>query len=140
MKNFDPSTSIHDYLVFGEFGDVNPSITDSSTFTFMNPKAMEESFQSDIEGCFLYSRHWNPINKFLSNALARLEDAEAAQVTASGMGAISSTILQICSAGDEVVSERTIYGGTYAFFKNFLPKFGISVQCVDMKNPDAVGP
>lgn len=34
MKKFDPSTSIHDYLVFGEFGDVNPSITDSSTFTF----------------------------------------------------------------------------------------------------------
>jgi methionine-gamma-lyase len=139
MKKFDPSTSIHDYLVFGEFGDVNPSITDSSTFTFMSPKAMEDSFQHDIEGCFLYSRHWNPINKFLSNALARLEDAEAAQVTASGMGAISSSILQICSAGDEVISERTIYGGTYALLKNFLPKFGINVKFVDMQKPELVG-
>jgi methionine-gamma-lyase len=134
MKKFDPSTQIHDYLVFGEFGDVNPSITDSSTFTFLNPKTMEESFQHDIEGCFLYSRHWNPINKFLSNALARLEDTESAQVTASGMGAISSVILQLCGEGDEIVSERTIYGGTYALFKNFLPKLGIKVNFVDMQD------
>lgn len=138
MKKFDPSTSIHDYLVFGEFGDVNPSITDSSTFTFLSTKTMEESFQHETEGCFLYSRHWNPINKFLSNALARLEDAEAAQVTSSGMGAISSTVLQICSAGDEIVSERTIYGGTYAFFKNFLPRLGITVKFVDMQKPEMV--
>lgn len=99
---------------------------------------MEESFQHETEGCFLYSRHWNPINKFLSNALARLEDAEAAQVTSSGMGAISSTVLQICSAGDEIVSERTIYGGTYAFFKNFLPRLGITVKFVDMQKPEMV--
>ena len=138
MKKFDPSTSIHDYLVFGEFGDVNPSITDSSTYTFLSPKSMEDSFQQDIEGCFLYSRHWNPINKYLSNALARLEDAEAAQVTGSGMAAVSSTILQICKSGDEIVSERTIYGGTYAFFKNFLPKLGINVTFVDMQKPEKV--
>ena len=131
---FDPSTSIHDYLVFGEFGDVNPSITDSSTFTFMNPKKMEDLFDHEIEGCFLYSRHWNPINNFLSNALARLEDTESAQVTSSGMGAISSTVLDICSTGDEIISGRTIYGGTYALFKNFLPKLGIKVKFVDLKN------
>ena len=131
---FDPSTCIHDYLVFGEFGDVNPSITDSSTFTFMNPQKMEDLFDHEIEGCFLYSRHWNPINKFLSNALARLEDTESAQVTSSGMGAISSAVLDICSSGDEIISGRTIYGGTYALFKNFLPKFGINVKFVDLSN------
>lgn len=138
MKKFDPSTSIHDYLVFGEFGDVNPSVTDSSTFTFINPQRMEDLFDHEIEGCFLYSRHWNPINKYLSNALARLEDSESAQVTASGMGAISSTILDICSTGDEIISGRTIYGGTYAFFKNFLPRFGIKVTFVDLQNLKAI--
>lgn len=138
MKKFDPSTSIHDYLVFGEFGDVNPSVTDSSTFTFITPERMEELFEHEIEGCFLYSRHWNPINKYLSNALARLEDTESAQVTASGMGAISSTILNICSTGDEIISERTIYGGTYALFKNFLPKLGIKVNFVDIKNLEQI--
>jgi len=138
MKKFDPSTSIHDYLVFGEFGDVNPSITDSSTFTFMSPERMEEIFSHEIEGCFLYSRHWNPINKFLSEALARLEDTELAQVFGSGMGAISCTILQLCSSGDEIISSRTIYGGTYALFKNFLPRYNINVKFVDFTNPAAI--
>ncbi|MBK7709412.1 MAG: aminotransferase class I/II-fold pyridoxal phosphate-dependent enzyme [Acidobacteria bacterium] len=135
---FDPSSRIQDYLVFGEFGDVNPSITDSSTFTFMTPERMEELFEHEIEGCFLYSRHWNPTNKYLAKALARMEDSESAQVAASGMAAISSTILQICDAGDEIIAAHTIYGGTYALFKNILPRFGIKVNFVDIRNLDEI--
>jgi methionine-gamma-lyase len=99
---------------------------------------MEEAFEHDIEGCFLYSRHWNPTNKYLARALAAMEDTEAAQVTASGMAAISSAILQICQTGDEIISERTIYGGSYAFFKNFLPKFGIKVNFIDVRDLNAI--
>ncbi|HKJ80483.1 MAG TPA: aminotransferase class I/II-fold pyridoxal phosphate-dependent enzyme [Ignavibacteriaceae bacterium] len=136
--SFDPTSNIQDYLVFGEYGDVNPSITDSSTYTFMSPEKMEELFDHEIEGCFLYSRHWNPINKNLSDALARLEGSELAQVMSSGMGAISTTIFQLCSAGDEVISSHTIYGGTYAFFKNLLPRFGITVNFVNMNDVEEV--
>ncbi len=136
--SFDPTSNIQDYLVFGEYGDVNPSITDSSTFTFMSPEKMEELFDHEIEGCFLYSRHWNPINKNLSDALARLEGSELAQVMSSGMGAISTTIFQLCSSGDEIVSSHTIYGGTYAFFKNLLPRFGITVNFVNMNDLEEV--
>ena len=138
MKKFDPSVAIHDYLVFGEFGDVNPSITDSSTFTFLSTDKMSEIFDHEIEGCFLYSRHWNPINKYLSDTLARFEDTESAQVTASGMGAINCAIMQLCNAGDEIISSHTIYGGTYALFKNFLPKFNIKVNFVDITNLEEV--
>ncbi len=138
MPKFDPSNAIQDFLVFGEFGDVNPSITDSSTFTFMSPDRMEELFDHEIEGCFLYSRHWNPTNKFLSEALARMEDSEAAQSKASGMAAISSTIVQICDSGDEIICSRTVYGGTYALFKNFLPRLGIKVHFVNLQDLDAV--
>ena len=138
MHHYDPSSEIQDYLVFGEYGDVNPSITDSSTYTFLNPKTMDDLFDHPIEGCFLYSRHWNPTNKYLAQALAKLEDSEDAIVTASGMAAISCTILQLCNAGDEVISSRTIYGGTYAFFKNFLPKFEITVKFVNPQDLDAV--
>jgi methionine-gamma-lyase len=138
MHHFDPSTEIQDYLVFGEYGGVNPSITDSSTYTFMNPEKMKEMFDHDIEGCFLYSRHWNPTNKYLADALAKLEDSEAAIVTASGMSAISSTILQICNSGDEIISSRTIYGGTYALFKNFLPRLGIKVNFVNEQDLSAI--
>jgi methionine-gamma-lyase len=138
MKTFDPSSAVQDFLVFGEFGDVNPSITDSSTYTFMSPERMEEVFDHEIEGCFLYSRHWNPTNKFLSDALARMEDCEAAQAKASGMAAISSTVIQLCRTGDEIISGRTIYGGTYALFKNFLPRLGITVHFADLTDVERV--
>jgi methionine-gamma-lyase len=136
--HFDPSNAVQDFLVFGEFGDVNPSITDSSTFTFMSPERMEEVFDHEIEGCFLYSRHWNPTNKYLSDALARMEDCEAAQAKASGMAAISSAVIQLCQAGDEIISGRTIYGGTYALFKNFLPRLGVKVHFVDLADLERV--
>ena len=138
MHHFDPSKEIQDYLVFGEYGGVNPSITDSSTYTFLSPEKMKELFDHEIEGCFLYSRHWNPTNKYLADALARLEDSEAAIVTSSGMSAIAITILQTCSTGDEIISGRTIYGGTYALFKNFLPKLGITVKFVNIQDLEEV--
>jgi methionine-gamma-lyase len=138
LMSFDPASRVQDYLDFGEFGDVNPSITDSSTFTFLSPARMEDAFEHDIEGCFLYSRHWNPSNKFLSEALARMEDGESAQVMASGMAAISSTLLTLCSAGDEIVASRTIYGGTYALLKNLLPRLGIITRFVDICDEQAV--
>lgn len=134
----DPANRIQDLQYFGEFGGVNPSIEDSSTYTFLQAKKMEEIFEKEIEGCYLYSRHWSPMNKYLSDALAALENTQSAQVTASGMGAISCTIFQLCNSGDEIVSSRMIYGGTYAFFKNFLPKFNIKTKFVDIKNTAAV--
>lgn len=135
---FDPATEIQNFLVFGEFGDVNPSICDSATYTFRSVERMEEVFEHEIEGCFLYSRHWNPTNKYLSAALARMEAGESAQVMASGMAAISSTLLQLCSSGDEIVSGRTIYGGTYALLANLLPRFGIKTRFVDLGDEKAV--
>jgi methionine-gamma-lyase len=138
MKNFNPADQIQDLQYFGEFGGVNPSITDSSTFTFLQAGKMEEVFEKEIEGCYLYSRHWNPMNRYLSQAIAKMEGTENASVTGSGMAAITNAILQICSAGDEIVSSRTIYGGTYAFFKNFLPRFGIKTTFVDSTDMNKV--
>jgi len=138
MTNLKPANRIQDYLVFGEFGDVNPSITDSSTYTFLSADKMEEIFQHEIEGCYLYSRHMNPTGHYLSDALALMENTESAHVTASGMAAISCTILEICSAGDEIISSRTIYGGTFALFQNVLPRFGIKVHFVDILNLNEV--
>jgi methionine-gamma-lyase len=134
----DPASRIQDYLVFGEFGGVNPSITDSATFTFMTSEKMAELFSEEIEGCFLYSRHLNPSNAYLAQALALMENTEAAQVMGSGMGAISSALLQICGQGDEIISSRTIYGGSYAIMKNFFPKFGINTHFVDITDLEVI--
>ena len=137
MKS-DPACNVQDYLVFGEYGGVNPSIEDSSTFTFLSVEKMEELFQHEIEGCFLYSRHLNPMNHYLGTALAKIEGTEYAQITSSGMSAISCAFLQILSAGDEIISSRTIYGGSYALMKNFLPKLGIDTQFINIIDLDAV--
>ena len=134
----NPARRIQDYQVFGEFGEVNPSISDGATFTFLSAEKMIELFNTEVEGCFLYSRHLNPSDFYLGQALANMEGTETAQVMASGMGAITTTITQIVNQGDEIISSRTIYGGTYAFFKNFLPKFGVNTRFVDITNFDII--
>ncbi len=135
---FNPADNIQDLQYFGEFGGVNPSISDSSTYTFLAAKSMMDTFEGNLEGCYLYSRHSSPSNLYLGQALAAMEGTEAANVSASGMGAISSVLMQLCSQGDHIVSSRTIYGGTYAFLKNFTPKFGIDTSFVDITDLDKV--
>ncbi|MBU1370509.1 MAG: aminotransferase class I/II-fold pyridoxal phosphate-dependent enzyme [Bacteroidetes bacterium] len=135
---FDPATNIQKLKQFGEFGDVNPSVTDSATFTFMQAKTMTDTFHGDAEGCFLYSRHWNPSNKYLADALAAMEGTEMGWVTGSGMGAITTAILGICKAGDHIISSMTTYGGTYAFMQNWLPRFNIEVTFLNITDLEAV--
>ncbi|HEU0137743.1 MAG TPA: aminotransferase class I/II-fold pyridoxal phosphate-dependent enzyme, partial [Flavobacterium sp.] len=138
MKNFNPADNIQDLQYFGEFGGVNPSISDSSTYTFLSAKTMFDTFEGNAEGCYLYSRHSSPSNLYLDKALAAMEGTETANVAASGMGAITSTLLQLCKSGDHIVTSRTIYGGAYAFLKNFTPKFGIKTTFVDITNLESV--
>jgi methionine-gamma-lyase len=86
----------------------------------------------------LYSRHSSPSNLYLGQALAAMEGTEAANVSSSGMGAITPTLMQICNAGDHIISARTIYGGTYAFLKNFFPKFNVHTSFVDITNLEKI--
>lgn len=135
---FKPANQIQDLQYFGEFGGVNPSISDSSTYTFLSAKTMFDTFEGNADGCYLYSRHSSPSNLYLGEALSAMEGTEAATVTASGMGAITAVLLQLCESGDHIVSSRTIYGGTYAFLKNFTPRFNIHTSFVDFTDLDAI--
>ena len=135
---FKPANNIQDLQYFGEFGGVNPSISDSSTYTFLSAKTMFDTFEGNADGCYLYSRHTSPSNLYLGEALAAMEGTETANVTASGMGAIAPVLLQLCQSGDHVVSSRTIYGGTYAFLKNFTPKLNIETSFVDITKLEIV--
>ncbi len=136
--SFKPANHIQDLQYFGEFGGVNPSISDASTYTFLSAKTMFDTFEGNADGCYLYSRHTSPSNLYLGEALAAMEGTETANVTASGMGAITAVLMQLCNAGDHVISSRTIYGGTYAFLKNFTPKFNIDTSFVDITKPELV--
>ena len=136
MQDFNPEQAlIKARREFGEHGGVAPSISRSSTFTVMDPAIMPEIFQGirgpEKNGCFLYSRHFNPTNAVLGRYLAAMEGTEAAQATASGMAAISCTLLQLCRHGDHIVSSDTIYGGTHALLDEMLPQMGISTSFAD---------
>jgi len=133
-----PANKIQDLQYFGEYGGVNPSVSDSSTFTFHSAKKMFDTFEGNADGCYLYARHTTPSSIYLGQALAAMEGTEAANVSASGMGSITSVLMQLCTANDHVVSSRTIYGGTYAFLKNFAPKLNINTSFVDITNLESV--
>lgn len=134
----DPAMRLQDTLKINEFNSVNPLISDSATFAFPDAQTMTDCFHGEAENAFLYSRHWNPTNLKLSQALAAMENTEAAWVTGSGMAAITCAILEICKTGDHIISSMTTYGGTFAFLKNYLPKLGIEVSFVDITDLDQV--
>ncbi|KZV22441.1 methionine gamma-lyase-like [Dorcoceras hygrometricum] len=102
---------------FGEHGGVNMSIEASATFTVMEPETMPRMFSGELgpdRDFFIYSRHFNPTVLNLSRLMAALEGTEAAYCTSSGMSAISSVLLQLCSSGGHIVASRTLYGGPRA--------------------------
>ena len=143
MKKRNPIEDLaHLRHEFGEHGGVNMSIEASTTFTVMAPETMPEMFagrKGPDKGCYLYGRHFNPTVYNLGRQLAAMEGTEAAYCTASGMAAISGAVLGVCGTGDEIVASNAIYGGTYAFLRDFLPaKCGIRTTFVDITNLDAV--
>ncbi len=141
---FDPLESLASMRhEFGEHGGVNMSIEASTTFTVMDPKTMPELFRGHVGpergGCYLYGRHFNPTVYVLGKQIAAIEGAQAGYATASGLGAISSVILQVCNSGDHVVAGSTIYGGTFALLNDYLPqKAGITATFVAVDKLDAV--
>ncbi|KAL6566220.1 hypothetical protein OROGR_001835 [Orobanche gracilis] len=127
---------------FGEHGGVNMSIEASATFTVMEPETMRRMFAGELgpdRDFFIYSRHFNPTVLNLGRLMAAMEGTEAAYCTASGMAAISSVLLQLCSFGDHVVASRTLYGGTHALLTHFLPRAcNITTSFVDIRDHDMV--
>lgn len=138
MKKFDPATNIQAIDMKDAQRGVNPSICDSATFMFEKAKTMTDTFHGETEGYYLYSRHWNPSTFALAQGLAAMEGTESAWVTGSGMAAITVALLHEVKSGDHILSSMTTYGGTFAFLNNYIKKFGVEVDFVNMQDLDAV--
>ncbi|KAI3426324.1 hypothetical protein D9Q98_008697 [Chlorella vulgaris] len=127
---------------FGEFGGVNAGIEVSTTFTVLHADTLPEIFAGEKGpngGCYLYGRSFNPTVRNLGRQLAALEGAAAGYACASGMAAISSTLLGLCNSGDHIVCSNAVYGGTFALLKDFLPaKCGITATFVAITDLAAV--
>ena len=109
----------------------------TTSYLFRDTSHAADLFALKEEGN-IYTRLGNPTQEVLENRVAALEGGKAALALASGTSAIFYTIINMCSAGDEIVSASNLYGGTYTMFDSILPQFGITVRFVSINDPESV--
>lgn len=131
------TTAIHAGGVKNPFGTLAVPIFQTSTFIFDSAEQGGRRFALEEEG-YIYSRLGNPTVTTLETRVAALEEGEAAVATSSGMGAITSVMWTVLKAGDYVVTDKTLYGCTFAMMSHGLTKFGIEISFVDTSNLDEV--
>jgi len=109
---------------------VTTPIVRASNFTFANTEEMKRWAEGRSKA-YIYTRYGNPTLTVAEAKIAELENGEAALVTASGSAAISSAVLAVLQAGDEMIATRQLYGGSYRLMHEVLPRMGIRVNFVD---------
>jgi O-acetylhomoserine (thiol)-lyase len=107
----------------------------TSSYVFNNTEHAANLFALKEPGN-IYTRIMNPTQDILEQRIAALEGGAAALALSSGTSAVYYSIINICEAGDEIVSASNLYGGTYTMFDCILPQFGIRVKFADAREPD----
>ena len=112
----------------------NVPVHRTTSYLFRDTQHAADLFALKEQGN-IYTRIMNPTQEVLERRMASLEGGAAALALASGTSAIYYSIINICSAGDEIVSSSRLYGGTYTMFTSILPQFGITARLVDPTEP-----
>lgn len=107
----------------------------TSSYVFDDAEQMRAAFSDELEAN-IYSRYSNPNVDELLEKVARLEAAEAAWATATGMAAVFTTFAALLQNGDHIVSSKSVFGSTHQLFVNILPKWGITTTYVDAVDYD----
>jgi methionine-gamma-lyase len=124
--------AIHGKHLHAFKGPVTTPIYQTSTYRFENSNDAIRYAKGD-PSVYVYTRYHNPTVNEVEDRIALMEDAEAAALFSSGMAAVSTAIMAVCRAGDEMVSTPALYGGSYRFFRDTLPSFQIGVSYVEPK-------
>ena len=136
-KGFATRAIHHGYDPMEEAGALTPPLHLTSTFAFETAEEGGARFAGEAPG-HIYSRISNPTVALLEERMAALEIGQAAVATASGMGAITSVMWSFLKAGDEIITDKTLYGCTFAFMRDGLSRFGVKVTHIDLSNPLAL--
>jgi O-acetylhomoserine (thiol)-lyase len=109
----------------------------TSSYVFKSSKHAADLFALKEMGN-IYTRMMNPTQDVLEQRIAALEGGAASLALSSGTSAVYYTIINICEAGDEIVSASNLYGGTYTMFDCILPQFGIRTNFADATAPESI--
>jgi methionine-gamma-lyase len=127
--------AIHGDNLFAYKGPVVTPIYQTSTYRFDSSDDAVRYAKGD-PSVYVYTRYHNPTTDAVEGKIATMYGCEGAQLFSSGMAAITTAVLAYCRQGDEIVSTPALYGGTYRFFRDTLPDFGIGVRYVDPASLD----
>jgi len=119
-----------------QFNEHSEALYLTSSFVFANAAQAAARFSGEEEGN-VYSRFTNPTVSAFQERLAALEGAEACVATASGMSAILSLVMALCSAGDHIVASTGLFGATQQLLGNIMTRFGVHTSFVAQTRVDA---
>jgi cystathionine beta-lyase/cystathionine gamma-synthase len=127
----DATLAVHSgELKHGRNAPVTTPVVRSANFTFASTAEMKRWAEGKSKA-FIYTRYGNPTLAVAEAKIASLENGEAALVMASGSAAISSALLSVLRAGDELIATRQLYGGSYRLLRDILPRMGIRAHLVE---------
>ncbi|MFD3155489.1 methionine gamma-lyase [Haloimpatiens sp. FM7330] len=129
--------AIHGGHAKNSVGALATPIYQTSTFVFDSAEQGGNRFKGEEDG-YIYTRLGNPTNVSVEEKVALLEGAEAAVSTASGIGAVASTMWTAIKGGDHIIASKTLYGCTYAFLSHGITRFNVDVTFVDVSDPENV--
>ena len=118
-----------------QFGSLATPLYQTSTFVFKNAEQGRARFAGEEEG-YIYTRLGNPTTRQFEQKLAVLEGMEDAAATATGMAAVSASVMANVQAGDHIIASKALYGCSFALFSHMLTKFAVEVTFVDMTKPE----
>ncbi len=123
-------------ILRSQFGETAEGLFLTQGYTYDSAEQAEGRFARPGDHDFSYSRYGNPTVRMFEERLAAVQGTEDAFATASGMAAVSSTLLSLVKAGDRVVAARTLFGSCLYILDQVLPRFGVEVVFVDGTDPD----
>ena len=116
-------------------GEHSEALFLTSSYVFRTAADAAARFAGDVPGN-VYSRYTNPTVRTFEERMAALEGAEQAVATSSGMAAIMSVVMSLCSAGDHVLVSRSVFGSTISLFEKYFKRFGVEVDYVPLADID----
>ncbi len=130
-RNWKPATQlVHGGTTRSQYGELSEAMFLTQSFAYPTMEAAEARFKGDEPG-FIYSRFSNPTVAMFEQRMILLEGAQAARATASGMAAVTASLLAQVKAGDHVVSARALFGSCLYIVEELLPRLGVASTLVD---------